>query len=203
MRRKAGSSSRKPKASPRVTGTHGEHGDDWLWQHVTKDVIPLSPHRMHQTHTINPKTETKQSTKKRPNKINPRLFTEINHLKHQEPVLIYKHGAAPGLDKRTQLRLRRGQVKVEARIDLHGMIRIEAHEAIIRFIENAYYSNKRAVLVITGKGLRRDGSIGVLRSAVPQWLNELPMRDWVRAFDHAAPRDGGEGALYILLRRPK
>lgn len=80
---------------------------------------------------------------------------------------------------------------------------MEAHEALIRFIEEAYLSSKKTLLVITGKGTRPDGAIGVLRSAVPRWLNEPPMRQWVRAFDHAAPADGGEGALYVLLRRRK
>jgi len=55
--------------------------------------------------------------------------------------------------------------------------------------------------VVTGKGLRADGQIGVLRRAVPGWLNQASLRQWVHAFDHAAPRDGGEGALYIVMRR--
>ena len=92
---------------------------------------------------------------------------------------------------------------VEARLDLHGMSQLEAHERVCRFLEAARNKGCRAVLVITGKGRREDGGIGVLRIAVPRWLNEPPLRDWIKAFDYAAPRDGGEGALYILLRRRK
>ena len=92
---------------------------------------------------------------------------------------------------------------IEARLDLHGMTQSQAHDRVFRFLEAARNNGLRTVLVITGKGLRRDGQIGVLRSAVPRWLNEPPLRDWIMAFDHAAPRDGGEGALYILLRRRK
>ncbi|MBT6094989.1 MAG: Smr/MutS family protein, partial [Rhodospirillaceae bacterium] len=71
------------------------------------------------------------------------------------------------------------------------------------FLERAFMAGKKTVLVVTGKGLRADGRIGVLRQAVPQWLNTVPIRQWVHAFDHAAPRDGGEGALYIVMRRQR
>jgi len=101
------------------------------------------------------------------------------------------------------MRLKRGQLVIEARLDLHGMTQSEAHERMRRFLETSRDSGYRTVLVITGKGLRRDGQIGILRSAVPRWLNQPPLRHWIKAFDHAAPRDGGEGALYILLRRRK
>jgi DNA-nicking Smr family endonuclease len=59
------------------------------------------------------------------------------------------------------------------------------------------------VLVITGKGLRADGGGGVLRNAVPRWMNEPPNRERILAFAHATPPDGGEGALYVLLRRTR
>ena len=83
------------------------------------------------------------------------------------------------------------------------MNQAEAYSRLSRFLEVARNNGSRTVLVITGKGLRRDGQIGVLRSTVPRWLNEPPLRDWIKAFDHASPRDGGKGALYILLRRRK
>lgn len=101
------------------------------------------------------------------------------------------------------MRLRRGQIDVEARLDLHGMTRSEARGRLCRFLEAGYMDGRRAVLVITGKGLRRNGEIGVLRRAVPGWLNQPPLRGWIKAFGYAAARDGGEGALYILLRRRK
>ena len=116
-----------------------------------------------------------------------------------EPPL--EHGEAPGLDKRTRLRLRRGQVEIQGVIDLHGLTQVEAHRALVGFLEGAQAAGKRAVLVITGKGLT-PGS-GVLRAAVPRWLNEPALRSMIRAFSHAAPKDGGEGALYVLLRRKR
>lgn len=118
-----------------------------------------------------------------------------------KPLPELRHGSQPGLDKATAKRLRRGKVEIEARIDLHGMTQDAARPALERFIEAAWRNGKREVLVITGKGTRADGSIGILRQAVPQWLNAPPNRARVTAFVHAAAKDGGEGALYVRIKR--
>ncbi len=110
---------------------------------------------------------------------------------------------APGLDKRTAARLRRGQLPIEARIDLHGLTRDEAHGALEGFLGSAHDAGKRCVLVITGKGLRAPGEMGVLRDAVPRWLNAPLIRPLILAFAPAPPRDGGAGALYVLLKRKR
>ncbi|MBL26538.1 MAG: DNA mismatch repair protein MutS [Rhodospirillaceae bacterium] len=111
-------------------------------------------------------------------------------------------GNAPGLDKRSAQRLRRGRYEVDDRIDLHGMTQDRAHAALNAFINASYSRGHRCVLVITGKGgLGPSGEGGVLRRSVPRWLNEAPVRASVLAFQPAQPRDGGEGALYVLLRR--
>ena len=114
-----------------------------------------------------------------------------------------RHGLAPGLDRRSRVRLRRGKVNIEARLDLHGHDKVAAFEALHRFLERAYMGGKQTVLVITGKGLRKGGEVGALRQAVPKWLNTGKIRHWIHAFDHASPRDGGEGALYIVMRKPR
>jgi DNA-nicking Smr family endonuclease len=115
------------------------------------------------------------------------------------------HGA-PGLDKRTAEKLKRGRYTIERRLDLHGMTQDEAHRALNGFVARAEEDGVRCVLVITGKGVRRLAAgeaeeFGVLRSAVPRWLNEAPNRARILAFGAAQPRDGGSGALYVLLRR--
>jgi DNA-nicking Smr family endonuclease len=115
---------------------------------------------------------------------------------------------APGLDKASAERLKRGQYPIEARIDLHGMTQDDAHGTLGDFIAASARAGRRCVLVITGKGLRRlgddrpAGEIGILRNAVPRWLNEAPNRARILAFATAQPRDGGGGAFYVLLRRP-
>lgn len=116
---------------------------------------------------------------------------------------VLEHGQADGLDRVSRKNMRRGKVTLEGRLDLHGMVQTDAHRSLLSFLERAYLSGKRSVLVITGKGQTKNGEIGVLRRAVPRWLNEQPMKLWIRGFDYAAPADGGEGALYILLRRKR
>ena len=109
-----------------------------------------------------------------------------------------RHGETAGIDRRTADNLRRGKMSIEARLDLHGMTQIEAHRALTAFVTGQHESGRRCVLVVTGKG--REGG-GVLRSMMPQWLNAAELRPRILAFNYAQPRDGGEGALYILLRR--
>lgn len=111
------------------------------------------------------------------------------------------HENQPGLDKATARRLARGKAKIEARLDLHGMTQAQAAVALEDFIERTQRQGKREVIVVTGKGTRTDGSIGVLRQMVPDWLNRQPNRSRIVAFTYAAPKDGGEGALYVRLKK--
>ena len=112
------------------------------------------------------------------------------------------HGDAPGVYKRTAQRLRRGKMKVDGRIDLHGHTQDTAWRALASFLAASQAAGRRCVLVITGRGLRPgSNSGGVLKGAVPRWLNQPPLRDKVLSFDYAQPKDGGDGALYVLLRR--
>ncbi len=112
-----------------------------------------------------------------------------------------EHGRTPGLDKANAERLRQGAKPIEARLDLHGLTQQAAHGALNHFIGQAVERGLRCVLVITGKG-NRDGT-GVLRTQVPRWLNEAALRGHILAFSHAQPKDGGEGALYVLLKRKR
>ncbi len=109
-------------------------------------------------------------------------------------------GSVAGLDKRRAQRLRRGRLPIEARLDLHGMTRAEAHGRLVSFIVESRDRGRRCVLVITGTGRRRDEA-GVLRAAVPRWLNLPPCRERILAFATAQPNDGGDGALYVLLKK--
>ena len=112
------------------------------------------------------------------------------------------HGTVVGVSKAQADRMRRGQLPIEARLDLHGHTQVEAHRALDGFLAAAQASGKRCVLVVTGRGLaKQDG--GVLRRAVPRWLNQPPNRARILAFDRAQPRHGGVGALYVLLRRAR
>jgi DNA-nicking Smr family endonuclease len=106
------------------------------------------------------------------------------------------------VDGRTLDRLRRGRLRPEERLDLHGLTQEKAHRALTRFIARAYTAGVRSIIIITGKGKVSEGG-GVLRTQVPQWLNTPAIRPRILAFTPAQPKDGGAGALYVLLRRQR
>jgi len=120
----------------------------------------------------------------------------------QEPPSLPSDGSLPPLDRRTAERLRRGQMPIEATLDLHGLTQEEAFLAMQTFLVESLQAGRRCVLVVTGKGTARDGG-GVLRSAVPHWLSEGEYRDYLIGIAPAYPQHGGDGALYVLLRRPR
>ena len=111
-------------------------------------------------------------------------------------------GRSADLDGRTLERLRRGHLRPEARLDLHGMTQDQAYPSLMSFLEVSQAAGKRCVIVITGRGRAKDGG-GVLRNETPGWLNSSIARTRVLAFATAKPRDGGAGALYVLLRRAR
>ncbi len=109
-------------------------------------------------------------------------------------------------------RLAAGKLPIDARIDLHGMRQDEARAALQRFLAVSQLRGDRHVKVITGKGRKANDSEpfemfddrrGVLRETVPVWLSGPDMRDLVVSFTAAARSHGGDGALYVRLRRRK
>lgn len=111
------------------------------------------------------------------------------------------------MDRKAFDRLKRGKLKPEARIDLHGMTLAQAGPVLVRFIADSHAKQRRLVLVITGKGKDRDdgGPIptpkGVLRRQVPQWLSMPPLAHKVLQVTAAHMKHGGDGAFYVYLRR--
>lgn len=104
------------------------------------------------------------------------------------------------LERPTHRKISKGRVPIEARLDLHDLSQIEAHRFLLLFLQRAHADRLRHVLVITGKGTA-PSSQGVLRRAVPMWLATAPFRPLVSGFHSAARHHGGEGALYIRVRR--
>lgn len=109
-------------------------------------------------------------------------------------------------------KLRRGKVKPEGRIDLHGMTEDRAYAALHRYIEEAQKRGKRFILVVTGKGGRRSGyeqmshrdysdGRGILKTNVPRWLSQGILATRIVSFHSANGEHGGEGALYVILKR--
>jgi DNA-nicking Smr family endonuclease len=188
--------------------------DDALWRMITADVTPLGPKKRRPKKVVLSKTgriktseikaiETKE---KGPGKSAGRAQKRVtaNHPDRPPPVTVrskahpeLSHGAAPGVDRRTAMRLHRGQMEIQARLDLHGRTQDDAYRALCSFIDGAHGAGRRSVLIITGKGQ------GVLKNAVPRWLNQPPLRGRILSFSYAQQKDGGAGALYVLLRRDR
>jgi DNA-nicking Smr family endonuclease len=121
--------------------------------------------------------------------------------RHPHPTVTAHRPAAPEtVEAGLHRRLARGREALAARIDLHGMTQDAARAALAGFIRRAVDDGWRAVLVITGKGV---GGDGVLRRRVPDWLAEAPIRDHVAGVSEAHRRHGGEGALYVALKRKR
>ena len=112
------------------------------------------------------------------------------------------------LGRRLRTQVARGKQAIDARLDLHGLTQAQAHSALLHFLRTAGARGARLVLVITGKGAknlgaRGDGERGVLKRQVPQWLALPEFRALVIGFEDAHVAHGGEGALYVRLRRTR
>jgi DNA-nicking Smr family endonuclease len=114
-------------------------------------------------------------------------------------VPVRARGLPEELEPRRQRRLSRERDPIEARIDLHGHGRFQAQDALTAFLLGAQARGYRAVLVITGQGRR--GGTGVIRASVHEWLQAPTLRSVVSGFAPAARRHGGDGALYVTIRR--
>jgi DNA-nicking Smr family endonuclease len=113
----------------------------------------------------------------------------------------YIEGAASGLDRRIVHRLRKGEYAVQAHLDLHGLTKAEAKEAVSAFLTAERAAGHRCVLIIHGRGLRSKDQIPVLKERLTVWLSSGRLSRAVLAFATARPSDGGAGAVYVLLRR--
>jgi len=199
---------RKPPESgtPPAAGPGGLSPEDRdLWRRVTRGLRPLDkrPPRKdsREGSGAQPPAEGAEGATALPAPgRKPRLRRGPAAAAGPAPPPELEHGRSAGLDRRSALRLRRGQYPIDARIDLHGLTQAAAERALAAFLAEAQAAGRRCVLVITGKGTTTEGG-GVLRREVPRWLNQAPNRARVLGFDHALPRDGGLGALYVLLRR--
>jgi DNA-nicking Smr family endonuclease len=172
-----------------------------LWRHVTRDVAPLRG-------VAPAAAPADQATAEaEPAEPGPDLRAPAPAAAHRRRLPELAPGTVADLDRATAERLRRGTFAIDARLDLHGLTQDAAHAALERFLAGSAARGRRCVLVITGKGLgdsARPGSgRGVLRQAVPHWLNQAPNRARILAVMPAQPKHGGAGALYILLKRKR
>lgn len=115
----------------------------------------------------------------------------------------FMYGYVRGLDIKTFQQLKAGSLSVAAHLDFHGMTSDQAQESLLFFIRESYLQGHRCVLIVTGRGINSPGGQSVLRRETETWLTRDPLKRVVLAFCTAQPKDGGAGALYILLRKQK
>lgn len=164
-----------------------------LWRGVTKVIAPLRKRNP----AIRPKPDDHPAVpppppKAAPKKIAPVAAPQIATPKPKSPPPL-----AP-IDRKTKSRIARGTREIDARLDLHGHTQAEAHDSLLRFLRRSRDKGAAVVLVITGKGARGGG---VLKRQVPMWLSLPEFRELVVGFDDAAIGHGGEGALYVRVRK--
>ena len=126
------------------------------------------------------------------------LAERFRQRQHVEPTLTEDPGLS--IDPHSMERIRRGKMPIEAQVDLHGCTQEEAISSVNQFLDESWTRKRRLVLVITGKGTARDGG-GVLRSVVPRWITEGRFRSCLVGISAADRRHGGDGAVYVMLRR--
>ena len=165
-----------------------------LWEHVARQIKPLRK-KPRVGKTATPVSEM-PSVRPAPS---PRPIPSIAMPKPSRPAM---PPLAP-LGRRERSRLSKGRSEIDARIDLHGMTQVRAHHALLGFLQRAHHDGFTFVLVITGKGTVGDAERGVLRRQVPQWLGLPEFRALVVGFEEAHIGHGGEGALYVRVRRAR
>jgi len=167
--------------------------DALVWKRLADSVTPYEP----APSPVRAKPSPSPRRGKQPTPPSPRPATKAKTAAAPTPIDL-RAGEHAGLDRSTRRRLAQGQQPIEARLDLHGLTAAQAERKLAGFIASAETQGCRCVLVITGKGANGNG---VLRRLVPLWLKTPPLASRVLAISAARQADGGEGALYVMLRR--
>jgi DNA-nicking Smr family endonuclease len=172
-----------------------------LWKAVATSITPL------RRRTVKASEPDEPQIVRAPKAAEPAppARTRSSLMKTAAPVL--KPPAPPSLEpleRRDRKRIARGRIAIDARIDLHGRTQAEAYDALLAFIRRSQTRGARTVLVITGKGSTEGGAgRGVLKRQVPMWLASPELRTCILGVETASLAHGGEGALYVRLRRDR
>lgn len=180
-----------------------------LWKQVTKNTIPL-----HKVQENSPKEAANKETKTAPMPkfvLSPFQVGQKQSVKTTVSSFQTLHGEKNDnlvrMEQKAYMRMKKGKLGPEARLDLHGMTLDQAHPALIQFILSSYEKGHRLVLIITGKGDRYDPynsaplRRGILRRQVPLWLKQQPVASVILQTSEAHYKHGGKGAYYIYLVR--
>jgi DNA-nicking Smr family endonuclease len=172
-----------------------------LWDSVAKQIKPLrKKHGAAKPPAALPVAETDGVKPVAP----PRPLSPAQTARAPKPELPSAAPPLAPLGRRERSQLSRGRKPIDARLDLHGMTQTRAHRALFGFLQRAHGEGLTFVLIITGKGkMGVESERGVLRRQVPQWLGLPEFRALVVGFEEAHIGHGGEGALYVRIRRSR
>jgi DNA-nicking Smr family endonuclease len=186
-----------PEAPAPSRKRHLSEEERALWESVARQVKPLRK----KPRLAKPATAPVAEPSAAKHSASPRPIVSVQPPKPSKPPA---PPLAP-LGRREKSRLSRGRSEIDARLDLHGMTQTRAHRALHRFLQRAHSEGLTFVLIITGKGKVGGGEAerGVLRRQVPQWLGLPEFRSLVVGFEEAHIGHGGEGALYVRIRRAR
>ncbi|MDB5620462.1 Smr/MutS family protein [Tardiphaga sp.] len=170
-----------------------------LWDSVAQQTRPLRKKRVVKAAVV---VETPVAEKPVPAAKPRRLSAAPPSIKPAAPPAVPP--LAP-LGRRERSQLSRGKKDIDARLDLHGMTQTRAHDALQAFLHRCHYDGCTFVLIITGKGrtVGPESERGILRRQVPLWLGLPEFRGFVVGFEQATIGHGGEGALYVRIRRAR
>ena len=174
-----------------------------LWESVAKQTKPLRKRsRAAKPQLAAPDSETPVAAKAA---AAPKAHPPAKVSRAPRPDVAPTAPPLAPLGRRERSQLSRGRKEIDARLDLHGMTQVRAHHALFRFLQRAHHEGLTFVLVITGKGKASgpESERGVLRRQVPQWLSLPEFRSLVVGFEEAHIGHGGEGALYVRIRRSR
>jgi DNA-nicking Smr family endonuclease len=190
----------KPAPEPisRVSRRRLTTDEEHLWSLVVRSVRPLRPAKR-QMGGARHKAAVRDAARTAKKRAAVAPEVAVSHQRILSPPAL-----AP-IMRRERQQLARGRAPIDARIDLHGMTQAEAHSSLRRFLLTSQTKGAKFVLVITGKGApdAPRGERGVLRQQVPLWLALPEFRRHVLGFDIAHTGHGGDGALYVRLRKAK
>jgi DNA-nicking Smr family endonuclease len=180
-----------------------EEGDEGLFQEAMKGVVPLKEARKRIVRSPSRReeiTDRFQSQEERERNYLSALVKDPSawDISFSDEYMV---GSVPGVGPKVMRRLKRGEFSVQDYIDLHGLKKKEAEEAVREFIMKSYQRGLRCVLIVHGRGLGSVDHQPAIKRDLPLWFRRGMLKRIVIAFVTARPCDGGPGALYVLLKK--
>ncbi len=192
----------KKKPSSRKANLTQE--DKALWAYVTQDVTPIKHENAVAENSENEAAEDAPVPQAPNVTVQPQFLPDAGKPAAAPSRTAHDLHSHADIDARSFDRFRKGEMPIEATLDLHGLTQQNAYDRVVSFITSQVAQGKRCVMIITGKGRNAaDGEIGVLKQMLPIWLEQPTLKTHILKMRTARHFHGGSGAYYLLLKRRK